>query len=217
MAVIDLQDSIPLPIGSKLPNNTVHANSMISLPADAIEFRGKTENGWPTVIRGENQDGPTVGVAVDYLGSWHTNQTQVEEIDLAIEYEDEDWFWFAVVVFSNRKAALELGDFETDGYDGYELVEWDSEDLADRLRELLDQDVTPLVYTDDHPLLPVHVIQSASNLGVLQRMFGLDRFNTLEERRERVFQNVVPREVRWEEKNTDLMDIAKKAEDGELD
>lgn len=213
MTGIELQDSIPLPIGSTLPNNTVHANSMLQLPADSIEIREDTENGWPTVIQAENSDGPTVGVAVDYLGSWHAQETQVEEIDLAIQYEDEDWFWFAVVVFSSREAALELGDFDIDGYNGYELVEWGSESLADRLRELLDEDVTPLVATEDHPLLPVHTIQSSSNLSVLQRMFGLDRFTTLEERQERVLQNVVPRDVRWEDKQNNLMDIAKKVED----
>jgi len=84
---MEFDGAIPLPIGTEVPQNTVLANSMLQLNGDNINIHDETDSGWPTIITLE-ADGHPVGVAVDYLGTWHSQNIGIEEIDLLLSYED---------------------------------------------------------------------------------------------------------------------------------
>lgn len=200
--------SIPLPIGTKVPQNTVLANPILQIEGHDIEIHDETDAGWPTIATMES-DGHPIGVAVDYLGAWHSQEVGIEEVDLILSYEDGEWGWRAIVVFSNKREALERGRYESGGYNGYEFVPWNADDRYEKMDSLLDADVTPIAYTKDHRFNPAHAMQEAQDIETLNRMFGLGDLKTLESRRERLFSRIVPQKVRWAEKDTSLQDLAR--------
>ena len=83
--------------------------------------------------------------------------------------------------------------------------------------ELLDQDITPIAYTEERPTYPAHAMQEAGNIHVLNRMFGLGKLKTMEERREKLFKKVVPRDVRWDDEDTSLQDLARNVVENDED
>lgn len=208
--------SIPLPIGTKVPQNTVLANPMLKMRGDDIKIHDETDGGWPTIITLQT-DGHPAGIAVDYLGTWHGQDVGMEEVDLLLSYEDGEWGWRVIVGFSTKYDATERGRYEMDGYNGYKLVPWNDDNRYERMEDLLDQDVTPIAYTEDHPRNAAHAMQEASNIHTLNRMFGIGKLKTLTKRRERLFTKVVPREVRWEDKNTSLQKLAQEIVDSSQD
>lgn len=141
----------------------------------------------------------------------------MEEVDLLIGYKDGEWSWWTIVAFSSKNEAINRGRYGVDGYEGCELVPWNTDGRFGRMMELMDEDVTPIAYTEGKPQYPAHAIQEADDIHVLNRMFGLDDLETLEKRRERLFEKVVPREVRWQDKDTSLRDLARDIEDQEDD
>jgi len=213
---MDFDGSIPLPIGTEVPQNTVLANSMLQLHGDNIEIHDETDGGWPTIITLETDSHP-VGIAVDYLGTWHGQDVGMEEVDLLLSYEDGEWGWRAIVAFSTKKDAIDRGRYETDGYNGHELVPWNDDSRFERMEELLEEDVTPITYTEDHPTYAAHAMQEADNIHTLNRMFGIGKLKTLTRRRKRLFTKVVPKEVRWENKDTSLQELARDIVDDSQD
>jgi len=95
-----------------------------------------------------------------------------------------------------------------EGYNGYELVPWNDNNRFERMEELLDEDLTPITYTEDHPTYPAHAMQEADEIHTINRMFGIGKLETLTRRRKRLFTKIVPKEVRWEDKDTSLQKLA---------
>jgi hypothetical protein len=150
----------------------------------------------------------SAGIAIDYLGL-HTGKTGIEEVDLVLLYQDGEWTWRAIVAFSSKSNAIEGGRYETDGYDGYEFVPWKADDRFDRMEALIEEDVTPIAYTKGEPTYAAHAMQEADKIHVLNRMFGIGGLKTLTRRRKRLFNRVVPQEVRWKDEDTSLQNLAK--------
>lgn len=213
---MEFDGGIPLPIGTKVPQNTVLANSMLQINGANIRIHNETDSGWPTIITLESHGHP-VGIAVDYLGNWHSQDVGIEEIDLLLSYEDGEWEWRAIVAFTTKNDAIERGRYETAGYNGYELVQWNDSNRFERMEELLDEGVTPIAYTEDHPTYPAHAMQEADNIHTLNRMFKIGKLETLTRRRKRLFTKIIPREVRWEEKDTSLQKLAQEIVDSGQD
>ena len=204
---MEFEDAIPLPLGSKLSQNTVLANSMVQLQGENIEVEAETDSGWPTIITLES-DGHPAGVAVDYLGMWHGRNVGMEEVDLLLFYENGEWRWRAIVAFSTKQDAIERGQYEADGYNGYKLVPWNTDDRFEEMEEVLDENITPIVYNEDHPTYAAHVMQKANSIHTLNRMLGIGQLKTLTKRRKRLFTKIVPRSVRWENKENSLQELA---------
>jgi hypothetical protein len=201
---MDLDGVVPLPLGTKLARHTVAANPIVELQVDDINVVEETDSGWPTIITAEI-DGQPVGVAIDYLGTWH--DIGMEEVDIVLAYEDGNYRWMAVVAFSTKADAIESGRYEIEDYDGFELIPWNTEDRYQRTKELRDDGITPIAYDEESPRYPAHAIQEANEIDTLLEMFGLDKLKTLEERRTRLFNRIIPRDERWEE--TPLQELAK--------
>ncbi|MFB6198483.1 MAG: hypothetical protein ABEI52_09500, partial [Halobacteriaceae archaeon] len=204
---VEFEDTIPLPIGTEVPHSTVTANPIIEVQGENIQIHDRTDRGWPTLVTYQYNE-YSVGIAVDYL-ALHRQDVGMEEVDLLISYHDEEWSWQIVVAFSSQNEALERGHYKTDGYNGYELIPWNTDDRYEKMGDLMEDDITPIAYTEDHPEYPAHAMQSADNIGVLERMFDIDKLQTLERRQERLFTKVVPKEVRWDDKDTGLQDLAR--------
>lgn len=213
---MEFDEGIPLPIGTEVPQNTVLANSVLQVNGDNINIHDETDGGWPTIITLESNGHP-VGIAVDYLGTWHSQDVGIEEVDLVLSYEDDELEWRAIVAFTTKNDAIERGRYETKGYNGYELVPWNDNNRFERIEELLDEEVTPIVYTEDHPTYAAHTMQEADNIYTLNRMFGIGELETLKRRRKRLFTKVVPRKMRWENKDTSLQNLAKEIVDSGQD
>ena len=209
---MDFNGSVPLPIGPQVSHSTVLANSMIQIEADNIEVHDTTESGWPTIITMQSENHP-VGVAVDYPGIWHSQDVGVEEVDLLIFYDDKEWYWRAVAAFTSKQNAIECGRYETDEYNGYELVPWTDDNRFEQMEELLEKNVTPITYRDDHFTHSAHAMQEANNIDTLKKMFRIEMLDTLMDRKNRVFNKIVPQEVRWKNKDTSLREIARNIED----
>ena len=206
MPVVDFEDGIPLPIGAQLntPGRRVHANPLIRLLADDVEVRSSTNSEWPTIILGE-QDDSCIGVAVDYPGDWH--EGPIDEINIVLT---EDQNWSAVVAYRNQSTAVEGGNYEIDDYEGYELRKWDPETHPEVIEDCVDRKVTPIFYTEDAPnRYHAHAYQQAKSYRILKKMFGLSRYSKIEDRQERLYTLVVSQDVRWEEEDTSLQELAK--------
>lgn len=204
MSDYDFDDGIPLPLGVKVPRHTVYANPLVRFEITDPEIRRSTEAGWPTLITG-SQDGDDVGVAIEYVGQWH-KEKPIEEVDVIIN-SDQDRL--AMVAFANKEVAVEAGRYETQGYNGYELLPWSAkEDGIDIVEERLDDGITPIFYTENHPEYEAHAIQRASHYGTLESMFKLHEYSRIGPRHESLERMVIPREVRWEDKDTHLVDLA---------
>ncbi len=213
---MEFENSIPLPLGSKLSQNTVLANSMVQLEGENIEVEAETDSGWPTIITLES-DGHPAGIAVDYLGMWHGRNVGMEEVDLLLIYENGEWRWRAIVAFSTEQDAIERGQYEADGYNGYKLVPWNTDDRFDQMEELLDEDITPIVYDQDYPTNAAHVMQKADSIHTLNRILGIGQLKTLTKRRKQLFTKIVPRSVRWENKENSLQELARDVVDNRRD
>jgi hypothetical protein len=189
---------------------------MLEIRGDNIKIHEETDGGWPTIVTLETENHP-VGIAVDYLGTWHGQDVGIEEVDLLLSYEDGEWGWRAIVAFTTKDDAINRGRYKTSGYNGYELVAWSDDNRYERMDKLLDQDITPIAYTEEHPTYPAHAMQEAGNIHVLNRMFGLGKLKTMEERREKLFKKVVPRDVRWDDEDTSLQDLARNVVENDED
>jgi len=212
LTTMDFDDSIPLPVGTMLPQNTVLANPILQVHGEHIEVHDETDSGWPTIVTFETSCHPA-GLAVDYLGAWHSGDTGMEEVDLILSYEDGEWTWRAIVAYSTKRGAVDRGRYETDEYDGHEFVPWHTDNLFESMEELLDDNVTPIAYTEGKPTYAAQAMQEADNIHTLNRMFGIGELQTLTRRREQLFKRVVPREVRWKDKENPLQNLAKKVLD----
>lgn len=214
MSVVDFEGGIPVPIGTQLktPGRRVHANPLINLLADDIEVRSSTKSGWPTIILGQ-EDNTRIGVAVDYPGDWHKGP--IDEVDIVLTEEQN---WSAVVAYKNQRTAVEDGNYEIADYKGYELHEWDPETHPDVIEDCIDRNVTPIFYTVDAPdSYYAHVYQQANSYRTLKRMFGLFRYSQIQERQDRLYKLVVSRDIRWEDKDTSMQDLAKDILDSNSD
>jgi hypothetical protein len=198
---MDFDDSIPLPVGTMLSQNTVLANPLLQVHWNNVEIHSETDSGWLTVATFETNGHPA-GVAIDYLGAWHSRDTGMEEVDLTLSYDDGEWTWRAIVAFSTKSDAIERGRYETDGYNGHEFVPWHTDDLFESMEELIEENKTPIAYTEGKPTYAAQAMQEADNIHTLNRMFGIGNLETLTRRREELFKRVVPREVRWQDKDT---------------
>lgn len=206
MATVNLENGIPLPIGTDLDTDgrRVHGNPLVRQLTDEVEIRSSTDSGWPTIIVGEFE-GSSLGVAVDYPGDWHNGP--IDEINVGIN-EDNDWF--AMISFRNKDTAIESGNYEIDGYEGYELHEWNPGSHHEVIEECLERNVTPIFYTPDFPYNHyAHAFQKADSYLSLKKMFGLSRYPQIEERQERLYNFVVPQDARWEDEDTSMQDLAK--------
>ena len=213
---MEFEDSIPLPLGSKLPQNTVLANSMVQLEGDNIKIEAETDSGWPTIITLES-DGYPAGVAVDYLGIWHGRNVGMEEVDLLLSYEDGEWGWQAIVAFSTKQDAIERGQYKADGYNGYKLLPWNTDDRFEQMEELLDENITPIVYDENYPTNTALVMQKADSIHILNRILGIGQLKTLTKRRKQLFNKIVPRSARWEDKENSLQELARDIIDDQQD
>ncbi|MDB2265835.1 hypothetical protein PM025_17300 [Halorubrum ezzemoulense] len=189
---------------------------MVQLEGENIEVEAETDSGWPTIITLES-DGHPAGIAVDYLGMWHGRNVGMEEVDLLLIYENGEWRWRAIVAFSTEQDAIERGQYEADGYNGYKLVPWNTDDRFDQMEELLDEDITPIVYDQDYPTNAAHVMQKADSIHTLNRILGIGQLKTLTKRRKQLFTKIVPRSVRWENKENSLQELARDVVDNRRD
>jgi hypothetical protein len=200
----DADTVLPLPLGVRISGRTVNASSVVGLQASEFETIDSTNDGWPTLVIGEN-DKPSEkeGVAIDYLGTWR--DAPVQEIDLVLS---QDRNWLAVVAFHTSDYAVKHANYEIEGYNGYELIDWpDYKETGFKgLEERIDNKVTPIMYTADHPVYEAIALQRADNVDTLEQMFDLKRYTTLMERKEKLFNTVVPREERWRDFDTEQFD-----------
>lgn len=206
MPTVDLEDGIPLPIGTELktPGRRVHGNPLVRQLTDEVEIRSSTGSGWPTIILGKFEDS-SLGVAIDYPGDWHNGP--IDEINVGLN-EDKDWF--AMIAYRNKGIAVEDGNYEIDGYEGYELHEWNPGSHPEVIEDCIERNVTPIFYTPDSPNRHyAHVYQQADSYEPLREMFGLSRYSQIEERQERLYNLLVSRDDRWEEEDTSMQDLAK--------
>jgi hypothetical protein len=118
---MDFDGSVPLPVGTEHSQNTVSANPILQIQGEDIEVHSETDSGWPTIIT-MSLEYYDIGIAVDYLGTWHGGEVGMEEVDLILYYHDGEWMWRAIVAFSTKSDEIERGQYEIDGYEGYELV-----------------------------------------------------------------------------------------------
>ena len=206
MTTVNLEDGIPLPIGTALdtPGRRVHGNPVVRQLTDQVEVRSSTGSGWPTIILGEFE-GSKLGVAIDYPGDWH--EGPIEEIDVGI---DEDKNWFAMVVYRNKQTAVQDGNYEIGDYDGYELQEWNEGSAPEIIEDCVERNVAPIFYTPENPhRYKAHAYQQADSFETLEKVFGLSRYSQIVERQERLYNLVVSRDDRWEDEDTSMQDLAK--------
>ncbi len=197
---------LPLPLGVAIPKRTVNASSVLNFTASEFEAVDSTEKGWPTLVIGTDEEADaTLGVAIDYLGIWR--DAPVQEVDIVL---DSDQTWWAVVAFHTSEHAENHANYEVDGYAGCEFIDWpdyvDMDLEEDVVEEYIDEKITPIMYTADYPSYEAIAVQRAENVGTLTRMFNLERYGTLMDRKERLYRRVIPREERWEELDTDQVD-----------
>lgn len=204
---MNFDESVPFPIGTKLDNSTVDTNPLAHINGESIKVHDTTDNGWPAIITLDMDEG-TAGVAISYPGKWH-NWTRMEEVDLIGEYRDGELIWYAIVIFGSKLSAIEKGRYEIQEYDSYEIVPWNADDRSNRMEDLIEENVTPIVCTESKFTSEACVMQKADDINVLNRMFRLENLNILTERRKRLFEKVVPREDRWADKDCSLQDVAK--------
>ena len=198
------ETGLPLPLGVRIPGRTVNANSVVQLTASAFEVKQSTNNGWPTLVIGTyDESDEKEGVAIDYLGTWR--DAPVQEIDLVLS---QDRKWWAVVAFHTSDYAVNHGKYEVDGYNGYELIDWpEYKELGfEGLEERIDEKVTPIMYTADRLAYEAIALQRADTVDTLEQMFDLNRYTTLMQRKEKLYNTVVPREERWREFDTEKFD-----------
>lgn len=195
-----------------MPFSTVKAPSMLDIDYRERKVIEKTESGWPTVITGTHANGQSdFGIAINSPGKWH-EKTPVQEIDLYLT-EDPDWQWTIVVVFDDVELAESEGHYHTHGYDGSRSISWTEVEDGPPLH-LTEENITPILHFEDFDFgidgfhIPVaYAFQRTSNFGILERMFDLPRYDTLMQRKDQLWNRVVPREKRWENENTKLQDI----------
>lgn len=195
---------LPLPLGLNIPQRTVNARSVITLNASEFKMVDSTDKGWPTLVIGSNNEiDEKLGVAIDYLGSWRN--VPVQEADLVL---GSDRTWWAVIAFHTADYAVDHANYEIDDYTGYELIDWaDFKDKGfEEIQDYIHGGVTPITYTADHPVYEAIAIQQAEQVGTLTRMFNLSRYQTLMNRKERLYKRVIPREERWDKLDTDQFD-----------
>lgn len=193
---------LPLPLGIGIPGRTVNANPVLNLTADHFEAVSSTADGWPTVVVG-TEDDDRLGVAIDYLGAWR--EAPVQEADLIL---DSDRTWWVVVAFHRSNLAVAHADYDVGGYAGYKYIDWRDfvEVGLEGLLEYVDDMVTPILHTANRPAYEAIALQRADEVDTLVRMFDLERYGTLMERQERLFNRVVSREERWAESDTEQFD-----------
>lgn len=110
---------LPLPLGIELPKHTVNADSVVSFMASEFETVDSTEQGWPTLVVGTDNDlGERLGVAIDYLGIWH--DSPIQEADLVL---GSDQKWWIVVAFQTTEHAVDHASYKIDDYAGYEFID----------------------------------------------------------------------------------------------
>lgn len=206
MPVCEFEDRIPLPIGAQLstPGRRVHANPLISWPAQEIRIHSTTENGWPTIILAKHDDG-TIGVAIGYPGDW--DDGPIEEIDILLT---EHQTWACLIAYQNQSTAIADGRYDIEDYQGYELHEWNPENHPQIIKQSSNNKVTPIFYTPEAPdQYLAHTYQRSDSYETLENMFRLQRYPAIRRRQKRLRELVVPRDLRWKEENTHFQDIAK--------
>lgn len=203
---VNFDESVPLPIGTRVDNSTIKTNPLAQIYGEDIKTHDTTDNGWPAIITLDIDEG-TAGVAISYPGTWH-RWTATEEVNLICEYRDGELIWYTIAAFGSKPSAVKNGRYEIQGYDSYEIVPWNADDRLSRMDNMMDKNVTPIVCTESRFTSKAYVMQKADDINVLNRMFRLENLNTLTKRRKRVFEEVVPQEVRCED--NPLQDVAKR-------
>lgn len=199
---------IDLPWGPYGERYTDYEDSFtfLTVKVDNAEIEETTDDGWPTVVVGERAETP-VGVAIGHVTQ--LNDRPAEEIDIFV---DVDKNWWALVEFADLDAAISNGRYGIRGYDGYEVLPCERRTEGfDLFNAYADDSVTPIFEMDDDAA--AFAIQRASNYSVLQRMFSLDTYAGIEDRRKRLERRVLPRDE-WLDKNS-LTDIARDLPDEE--
>lgn len=193
---------IPLPVGSRLPRRTVKANPIFTLNYSSYIIHEETESGWPTIIEVEQSDGEgTAGVAVDYIGSWHENP--VDEVDLIL-FGDEE-MWWTIVAYRNLEDAKSLIRTNYRDYGHIELFEWEEVELEE-IRKTSERGLIPVIYDADNQSNSAFSIQRSGSPDILAELLGFSGLNALIDRKERIYNRVIPREKRWEKYDTTQFD-----------
>lgn len=192
----DFQGGIKLPWGPYGERLTYYEDSFIflTLGINDAEVVETTENGWPTVIIGDQDETP-VGVAIGHVTQ--LNDKPAEEIDIFVDSERD---WWALVEFADLDAAVSSGRYETQGYDGYEVLPIDRRKEGFELfTDYADDHVTPIFEMDDDAA--AFAIQRASSYGTLDSMFRLATYAGVNDRQRSLERKILPREE-WLDKNS---------------
>ncbi|GAA0262667.1 hypothetical protein [Halobacterium noricense] len=194
-------DGVNLPWGPYGERYTDYEDSFTFLQLDFedLEVVKTTEDNWPTVIVGE-QNEARVGVAIGHVTQ--LNDKPAEEIDIFV---DADQNWWALVEFESLDAAISGGQYGAQDYEDYTVIPCDRRTEGfDLFNEYADDRVTPIFEMENDSA--AFAIQRASNYGTLNSIFRLDTYTGVTERQKALEREVLPRED-WLSKNS-LTEIA---------
>lgn len=189
------QSGVDLPWGSYGERYTTYEDSFtfLTLECSDVDVVATTDDGWPTVILGQ-QDGTPVGVAIVHVTQ--LNDKPAEEIDIFVDAEHN---WWVLVEFAELSAAVSGGQYKTAGYNGYEKLPCERRSEGfDLFNAYAESRITPIFELTDNAA--AFAIQRSSEFEPLQRLFRLDEYSQIATRQNRLERRVLPREE-WLENN----------------
>jgi hypothetical protein len=84
------------------------------------------------------------------------------------------------------------------------VLEPGSEGFVEQLEHIMKQDSTPVVKRSDREWL---IAQERPDYEKLRKRFDLARYDTLEDRREKMERRIKPRDITWDNEDTKYMDM----------